>query len=547
VSTPLPPRGRRRLTRLALLAPALGAAAFALALAVTDPPGPGLDPDAMAYLGAAASLARAGRYDVPAAKWASADSVSPLTHFPPGFPTTIAIPVRLGMAPAQGARLVVALAAFATVTIAAWTVGAAVGAWAGTLAAILRVATPALVDAHLSVLSEPLFLACVTAATALMARPAAPEWTPTGGRRALALGAVGAAAALVRYAGISVPAAAALWLLLERTTARRSARLRNAALAAAPALVLLGAWGARNALLGGVGAREPRAPLPYLAGFGQDLGLGARTLRDWLAPLVEPERVQWLAAGAALLLVVLLVAAALRRAEIAGTDDGTRRAVSVPPVTRVFAAAGLLLAAYVGELIASRLFVYGTIPFDERILAPVILLVELAVAAALGGWWPRRRRPLGGAGRVAALGLRIAAAVAVAAWLAGSVALTSRNVAYVVANGSDFAGAQWRESPLLAYVRARARDRVLYSNWPAAIWFHTGRAARDLPSTLDSVTLAAFAGRLAATGGVVVAFDAPSPDVAPPDSIARRLRLRRVRRFSDGTLWRPSEDGAARR
>ena len=67
MSTPLPPRGRRRLTRLALLAPALGAAAFALALAVTDPPGPGLDPDAMAYLGAAVSLARAGSYDVPAA------------------------------------------------------------------------------------------------------------------------------------------------------------------------------------------------------------------------------------------------------------------------------------------------------------------------------------------------------------------------------------------------------------------------------------------------------------------------------------------------
>ena len=37
---------------------------------------------------------------------------------------------------------------------------------------------------------------------------------------------------------------------------------------------------------------------------------------------------------------------------------------------------------------------------------------------------------------------------------------------------------------------------------------------------------------------LVVAFDAPSPDVAPPDSIARRLGLRRVR-FVDGAVWLP--------
>jgi hypothetical protein len=158
------------------------------------------------------------------------------------------------------------------------------------------------------------------------------------------------------------------------------------------------------------------------------------------------------------------------------------------------------------------------------------------VATALGVWW-RVRAERRGARRASSLAARAAAAAAVAAWLAGSLALTTRNVGYVVRNGSDFAGEQWRESPLLAYVRGRARGRALYSNWPPAIYFHTGRLSRDLPDALDSATLAAFARRLAATRGLVVAFDAPSPDVASPDSIARRLRLHRVARFDDGSAW----------
>ena len=532
---------------IALLAPALGAIAFFLVLAVTDPFGPGLDPDAMAYMGAAVSLAHAGRYDVPTANWASADSVSPLTHFPPGFPTVIALPVRLGMAPAQGARLVVALAAFVTVTVAVWIVGTVASAWAGVLAAVMLVATPALVDAHLSVLSEPLFLACVTVALALMAglAPSADDdapadAAPTTAGRALALGLVAAAAALVRYAGISVPAAAALWLFVERRASWRL-RLRNAALAALPAVLLVGAWGARNAWLARGGSGGPRPPIPYLAGFADDLQLGAKTACDWLAPLVEPASVQQLVAVVALALIALVVTAAVRRA--ASRDDGEAGAgASRRPVAaaRVLAAAGLLLAAYVGEVVASRLFVYGTIPFDERIFAPVILLVELAAATALGAWW-RVRAGRRGARRASSLAVRAAAAVAVLAWLAGSVALTTRNVTYVVQNGSDFAGTQWRQSPLLDFVRKRAADRALYSNWPAAIYFHTGRVARDLPMALDSVTLATFARRLAQTHGLVVAFNAPSPDVAPPDSIARRLGLRRAGRFEDGTAWQLRE------
>src|SRR5690349_12158648 len=101
------PSSFRRLAIAGLAA----AMAFALVLAATDPPGPGLDPDAMQYMGAAESLARQGIYQIPSAPWWSADTVSALAHFPPGLPTALAIPVHFGMTPPQAARLVNALAA----------------------------------------------------------------------------------------------------------------------------------------------------------------------------------------------------------------------------------------------------------------------------------------------------------------------------------------------------------------------------------------------------------------------------------------------------
>ena len=50
------------------LAPALlGIVAFALVLEITDPPGPGLDPDALAYMGSAQSFALHGEFRNPTA------------------------------------------------------------------------------------------------------------------------------------------------------------------------------------------------------------------------------------------------------------------------------------------------------------------------------------------------------------------------------------------------------------------------------------------------------------------------------------------------
>src|SRR5665213_765452 len=58
----------------------LGIGAFSGVIDLTQPPGPGLDPDALAYLGAAKSLASGHGLRVPSSSWESADTTALLVH-----------------------------------------------------------------------------------------------------------------------------------------------------------------------------------------------------------------------------------------------------------------------------------------------------------------------------------------------------------------------------------------------------------------------------------------------------------------------------------
>ncbi|MDQ6830176.1 MAG: glycosyltransferase family 39 protein, partial [Gemmatimonadota bacterium] len=178
---------------------ALGVVAFGLTLTASEPPGPGLDPDAVSYVLAATTLVRSGTLLAPTYDWDSEAETVPLAHFPPGFPVTIAVGHALGLPPVQSARIVVALSALVTIATVVWLVGDAVGLGAGLLAGVLLMVTPAMVDTHLAILSEPLFLACLALTVLAMTRER---------DRPLVYGVFAAAACMVRYAGVAAPAAA---------------------------------------------------------------------------------------------------------------------------------------------------------------------------------------------------------------------------------------------------------------------------------------------------------------------------------------------------
>ena len=506
----LPNIHRRRKYLAALLAGLVAAGSVWVASA---PPGPGLDPDAASYLGAAVSVAQGRGYRIPIASWRSADSTSALAHFPPGYPTALALPIALGATPTHAARGVNAASAFVTIAAAAALVMGVADMLAGVSLAAALLVMQAVVLVHLSVLSEPLFLACLACTLVGMDRfRRVPNESARLGAAACA-GLAAAGAVLVRYAGLAAVAAVVLWCAAP--PAPFTVRARRALVAAVPAAVLFGAWVARSYLTSG-----PRSlrTLGTYGDFGETLATGVSTVVAWLVPLTSDDTLpgrSWIALG---------LLAALSFAISRGT-----RVVRGTPASDALAAVATLGVCYVVVLVASRLLADPGIPFDDRILAPLFLLVAIGAAIAIPAWW-----------RVASRFPRGAAAVLLLAWLGASFRASEDDVAWVLENGSDFAQAQWTASPLLAWARTHAETRPLYSNWPAAIVFHLHRAAHEAPNDSTDAELAAFADTVRVRGGVVLAFDQPSPDQIGVTALARAPGLRAVARLADGTVFAPA-------
>jgi 4-amino-4-deoxy-L-arabinose transferase-like glycosyltransferase len=505
---------QRSLTSL-LPAALLGIVAFTLVLIITEPPGPGLDPDALQYMGAAESLAAHLEYRVPTAEWASADSTSPLAHFPPGFSTALALPVRLGLAPMQAARLVEALAAGVTVTVLVLLVGGATTPLAGILAAVALFAMDAMHEVHVSVLSEPLFLACLALTLAAMVH--APD-------RPLRAGVPAALGALTRYAGLSLVGAVALWQLFQR--APLTTRLRRAVVAVLPALVLQGMWVLRTRRM--AGSMAIRRFAAYTSGLRATLAQGGATLAGWLVPdhdaSSEPmSHHGWLALAVGVVVLAFVIAGARRARRLARTtadDDAPSTA------WRLIAASLVLTVCYAGMLLVSRLLADPAIPLDNRLLAPVLFLATTIVATTIALWWRASHSTLA----------RVAVAGALLCWWGASAAVTYDDAEYALEQGSDFAGEQWQRSEVLAWARTNGTTYPLYTNWSAAPYFHLHRPSRLLPLRNDTRALAAFPDTLRVRNGRALVFNVAGEEYATAEQLAGLRGLRVVARLKDGIV-----------
>ncbi len=499
-------KGHRRIPWRWIAAVATGLLAAGTVAIATASPGPGLDPDSQQYLGAAISFARIGAYRVPTSSWTVADTTEPLTHFPPGLPTLLAAPIALGAPPLSAARLVIALAAFATWTgLVLLTTGVA-SVRTSVLIAVAALFTPAILNVHLSVLSEPVFFAVLVAVLGgLWAGTRSPTLWP-----ALWVGLATAAGGMLRYAGASLVLAAVWWLFVAGPQQMRTReRLARVALAGLPSGVVLAAWLLRSIRLEGVQGVRAFGTYGGLGATGRE---GLETLVSWAVPLGTGG---WRYAIAALLFIGAIMLGRSVWPRFCSTGG-------------FLALLNTVALAYAGFIFASRIVADPNIPFDERILSPLLLLAEIALGLAIAAWWPERSRAA-----------RFAVGSVVLLWFAVSAGVSISRIVVAREDGNDFAGSDWRDSPTIAWVRdsAGGAHRTLYTNWPAALYFQAQRASHDVPETLDGLTLHRFRDRLAHTRGAMVGFSVVSPDVAPPDSIAALMGLRLVARFDDGAVW----------
>ncbi|HMA02077.1 MAG: glycosyltransferase family 39 protein [Gemmatimonas sp.] len=485
-----------RISRLAASL-ALGALAFACTFAITSGAGPGLDPDSMSYMQAASTLAHAGALRDVQRDWESADSTMPLAHWPPGYSVALAAVERLGVGPTQSARIISAIAAFVTIAVIAWLAGGVAGAGTGIVAGLLVMVTPAVVQVHESVLSEPLFIALLVLTLAAMARAPA---------RPLVSGALAGLASIVRYAGISLVGGVVLWQFMRSGTLRE--RFVRALTAAVPSILLQGAWVLRT--VHGAGSSAIRQISLY-GEITSTLREGWRTTSAWLVPGMGEVWGIFVAAGVAVLIgVAIWEARPLRE----------RQTVAM--------AAVLLAACYLALVLASRLIADPGIPLDDRLMAPLLVLLEVAmvliVAPAWRGW-PSSAKLL--------------VAVLVTLWCGAALRVSVISARYAVTTGNDFAEDCWRDSPLVAWVRSNGGGHALFTNVPEALYFHAGRLSHELPDEQDATTGAAFVDTLVRRNALVVDFDETCGALENPDSILAHLPLREVVSVPTGRVLAP--------
>jgi hypothetical protein len=372
-------------------------------------------------------------------------------------------------------------------------------------------------EVHVSVLSEPLFFACLVLTLAAMT--CAPD-------RPLRAGIPAALSALTRYAGMSCVGAVALWSLLQR--APLATRIRRAVVATLPALVLQGAWVLRTRHAAGPSAIRKFAV--YTRDLGATFAQGAHTIGAWLVPdpdaALEPQPHHALLVVAAAVVLLLVVGSGVWRAWKDRSPAADDRASDAVNPRRLLAASAVLLACYLGMILVSRLLADPRIPFDNRLLAPALLLVMTIVATALALWWRAAHTEIA----------RIAVSGALLGWLAASASVTETADRYIRTWGSDFAGEQWRRSELLEWARTAGASVPLYSTWPAAVYFHLHRPAWQVPLRDDAPGLAAFPDTLRVRGGRVLLFDVPDPEHMAPKTLLASRGLRVVARLKDGVV-----------
>jgi dolichyl-phosphate-mannose-protein mannosyltransferase len=485
-----------------------GAVAAILVFTGTRENAPGLALDGVTYMSAADALVHTGELRVPFSRWFEADSTSALSRWPPGLPVLIAIPHFVGIPILAGARGVLMLSALLTVFGLVLLADRVAGKAAAVIAALLLIASPDLARLHTSVWSEPPFLVCVVALLAAFVLAA---------DRPLLHGVLAALGVLLRYAGIALGAAAAVWALVRPGNWR--ARIRGAALAGLPS-VLAQLWWTRHISREGAEAIRPFS----ITHLGRSVWMqAAESVRDWLAPVQLASRLQYSLAVLVAIVSFGLFAVAVRRLRVAG--ERVRPGANAPEA-RLYAAAALLAVVYTVFIVAAKICADGWITFDGRLFSPVIVLAEAAVAVALGAWWVRSA-PAG----------RAVAGVAVALWAACGLTTSTAEARIAMRDGRYMTYGYWRTSALLNWVRRDGRQVPIYSNYPSAVFMYAHRSARESPSLGEFPHVRDFAATLARTGGVFVAFDMPSPWLLPNEALAKYLSLREVARFPDGAVW----------
>lgn len=445
----------------------LGMVGIVLILFAT-PQGLSLSDDSIAYIAGARSLLNGQGY-----REAWLASNGPVTHFPPGFSSVLALIGSGGLDPLRGARVLNSLLFGANaflLGLIGWRMTRS--SIAGLALAGLFIANTSLLRVHAMAMSEPLYIFFSLAALLAFSQYFQGEkniWI-------LFSGCLAAFAYLTRYAGLALLATFLLVVILIRDDWKK--RLASAAIFVASVLPFLIGWSIRNTL---VADNATNRMLVYHTLTAENIRTGIRNFSEFLVPLETwrralikiPNLFVIVLSILALVLLIWVIYKGLKKFIHPSTE---------PPEILSFTSA-LYVFGYLASIILSMLLFDASTKFRPRILSPMYVSL-LVLFVHLGCWiWQKRsliwRVPVGFA-YLFVLGL--------------SVLDASGAAAALHKGGQGYASFQWYDSQAMAFLRELPEGTRIYTNQPGPVYLYTDRPCYVLPDLVDPVTALPRAG-----------------------------------------------------
>jgi 4-amino-4-deoxy-L-arabinose transferase-like glycosyltransferase len=440
------------------LLPLIAAGATALLLYST-PKGLGINDDSIAYVAGARSLLSGSGYRE---IWLV--SAGYVTHFPPGFPSALAlISVLTGIDPLRSARLLNGLLFALNTFLVGWLTLRMTGSrTTGILAALLFLLTPSLLSIHSNAMSEPLYVFFTLVVFLLLdfyfhnrTKHASWLWL-------LGAGSWIGLAYLTRYAGLALLAAAIVAALILHPVWRQRATAIGILIAGF--IPWIAAWAVRNRIVGGSLTNRVLGWHPITLESARQ---GIRTFSSFLVPVDDWHsrliKVDGLFEACLVILALALLAWLLR----SGLRWFFHRPGAVQPEVISFLN-GLYLFAYFLSLVVTMTFFDPATKFQLRIVAPIFVSLLMLLAYALN------RLSVKNAGRGVAL-LLAGLVLAVSAFGQGA------NLADLRRGGQVYANERWFDAPAIAALRQLPAHVTIHTNQPGVVYLYVGRPGALLP------------------------------------------------------------------
>jgi hypothetical protein len=437
-----------------------GLAAFLILYAT--PQGLSLSDDSIAYIAGARSLISGDGY-----REAWLASNGPVTHFPPGFSSILALIGLSGLDPLRGARFLNALL-FGMNTFLLGLIG-----WrmtrsqvAGIVLALLFVANASLLRVHAVAMSEPLYIFFSLAAFLAFSQYFEDQkniWL-------VLTGCLVALAYLTRYAGLALLATILVALIVLHESWKK--RLTSAGIFLAGLVPFLLAWSIRNKL---VADNATNRKLVYHGLTAENIETGLYNFSEFLMPS-EPWRRALMSIPNLLGIILSIIGLALLIWLVQkGLKKFLQPADERPEILSFTNA--LYIFGYLASILSAMLFFDASTKFKLRILSPVYVSL-LVLLVYLGYWLWQQRSTI----------WRTLVAIFAAFIFVLSLSNTGEVISQLHKGGQGYASFQWYDSEAMDFLSELPAGTRIYTNQPGPVYLYTDRPSYVLPDLIDPVT-----------------------------------------------------------